>query len=93
VTLEKLAHAGEWKRVAQDKTDGDGRAGELLPPGSAPEAGTYRLTFMTGVYFGMHNLQGFYPQVSVIFEIADPKEHYHVPLLLSPYGYSTYRGS
>ena len=71
--------------------DGDGRARDLLS--SAPEEGHYRLTFDTGAYFRAVGETGFYPQVSVIFVVGDGEEHCHVPLLLSPFGYSTYRGS
>jgi 5-hydroxyisourate hydrolase len=56
-------------------------------------AGTYRLVFDTGAYFREQELEGFYPQVSIDFEVQDGTQHYHVPLLLSPFGYSTYRGS
>lgn len=68
-------------------TDGDGRA-RLLEP-SQVESGTYRLTFDTGSY----NPAGFFPEVTIVFRIEDVAQHYHVPLLLSPFGYSTYRGS
>ena len=57
------------------------------------EAGTYRLTFETGAYFETLEIDGFYPRVSVLFMVRDPTQHHHVPLLLSPYGYATYRGS
>ena len=59
----------------------------------AATAGTYRLTFDTGGYFDAANTAAFYPQAIVTFRVADPAQHYHVPLLLSPFGYSTYRGS
>ena len=67
------------------ETDNDGRA-KLLPKA---EAGTYQLTFDTGAY----NPGGFFPMVTIAFTIAEESQHYHVPLLLSPFGYSTYRGS
>lgn len=78
--------------LARGVTDADGRVADLLAPGSL-EAGTYRITFDTAAYFAATDRQSFYPSVSVVFEIRDPAQHYHVPLLLSPFGYSTYRGS
>jgi 5-hydroxyisourate hydrolase len=73
-------------------TDADGRAGELLA-GAPLEARTYRLTFETGAYFAASARATFYPRVEVTFEVTAPAGHHHVPLLLSPFGYSTYRGS
>jgi 5-hydroxyisourate hydrolase len=68
-------------------TDADGRARVLEP--ERVESGTYRITFDTGAY----NAAGFFPEATIVFRIEDVKQHYHVPLLLSPFGYSTYRGS
>lgn len=73
--------------LARGTTDDDGRIADLGPVDLAP--GTYRITFDTGPYFAAT----FYPEVVLSFTIDDPQEHYHVPLLLSPYAYSTYRGS
>ena len=73
-------------------TDADGRAGDLLA-GAPLEARTYRLTFETGAYFAASARATFYPRVEVTFEVTAPAGHHHVPLLLSPFGYSTYRGS
>jgi 5-hydroxyisourate hydrolase len=78
---------GGFETVALGKTDADGRL-RLVP--DAPEPGTYRLTFETGEYFGGET---FFPVATITFEIKDASQHYHVPLLVSPYGYSTYRGS
>jgi 5-hydroxyisourate hydrolase len=78
--------------LARGVTDADGRVGDLLPPGSL-EPGTYRLTFDTGAYFAAARRATFYPGVTVSFEVVDASQHHHVPLLLSPFGYSTYRGS
>jgi 5-hydroxyisourate hydrolase len=83
---------GRHSVIARGVTDADGRVADLLAPGSL-EAGTYRITFDTAAYFAATDRQSFYPSVSVLFEIRDPTQHYHVPLLLSPFGYSTYRGS
>jgi 5-hydroxyisourate hydrolase len=91
VTLEKQA-AGGWQIAGRGVTDQDGRITHLLA-GSQLAAGTYRLTFDTGAYFSAMKQQAFYPQVQVMFTVSDASQHYHVPLLLSPYGYSTYRGS
>lgn len=88
--LERAQDSG-WEPVGRDTTDGDGRARDLLS--SAPVEGHYRLTFDTGAYFRAVGETGFYPEVSVTFVVGDGGEHYHVPLLLSPFGYSTYRGS
>ena len=72
-----------------------GQAGQEFAAGSGPgfEPGVYRITFDTGVYFQARGVASFYPEVTVTFELAGPGEHYHVPLLLSPFAYSTYRGS
>jgi 5-hydroxyisourate hydrolase len=87
VRLERADDRG-WEEVGRATTDGDGRVRDLLS--SPPEAGRYRLTFETSAYLGQ---AGFYPEVSVTFETGPGQDHYHVPLLLSPFGYSTYRGS
>jgi len=86
VVLERAVN-GHWEPVGRGKTDADGRARDLLS--SVPEEARYRLTFDTGAYLPM----GFYPEVIVTFVVEAGEEHYHVPLLLSPFGYSTYRGS
>jgi len=92
VRLERV-QAGSTEMLGHGMTDADGRLRDLAPPGPALLPGTYRLTFDTGAYFGAQELEGFYPRVSIDFEVRDGLEHYHVPLLLAPYGYSTYRGS
>jgi 5-hydroxyisourate hydrolase len=76
--------------LATAVTDSDGRVREV---GAALDAGDYRLAFATGEYFAASGQQGFYPEVVVTFTVTDPGQHHHVPLLLSPYAYSTYRGS
>jgi 5-hydroxyisourate hydrolase len=90
VVLEQAMDSG-WNPVGRGTTDADGRVRDLLT--SAPKAGRYRLTFDTGTYFRAAGDTGFYPEVSVTFVVGEGDEHYHVPLLLSPFGYSTYRGS
>ena len=81
-----------WKLVGERRTDGNGRCVDLMPDEKA-EAGTYRLLFFTSDYFRERNVKTFYSEIPVIFEVIDPEQHYHVPLLISPFGYSTYRGS
>jgi 5-hydroxyisourate hydrolase len=76
--------AREWVTVGSGATDGDGRLRDLVPADQWG-AGRYRLTFTTG--------RAFFPEVTVEFEVADPRRHHHVPLLISAYGYTTYRGS
>jgi 5-hydroxyisourate hydrolase len=70
----------------------DGRVPGLVADGTL-RAGVHRLTFHTGDWFAAQGTEGFYPLVTVVCQIADPAAHYHVPLLVSPFGYSTYRGS
>lgn len=91
VTLELRAEAGNWREVGRGDTDADGRLRGLTD--GRIEAGLYRLTFHTGGYFGALAVETFYPAVVVLFRVADSAQHYHVPLLVSPFGYSTYRGS
>jgi len=92
VTLEHRGAAGAWEEIARGATDADGRLKTLTPAGTLA-TGHYRITFDTGAYFAASGVEGFYPRASVEFVVADAAAHYHVPLLLSPYGYSTYRGS
>lgn len=82
-----------WTLVAEKKTDSAGRIADFLPAGGAAgNPGVYKLTFLTQPYFAGKQQQSFYPYIDVVFEIKDGA-HYHVPITLSPYGYSTYRGS
>lgn len=92
VVLEAKTDGGGFVEIARGTTNADGRVADLLPPG-AVQSGVYRLTFDTENYFAMSGQQGFYPAVSVLFRTEEERAHYHVPLLLSPWGYSTYRGS
>jgi 5-hydroxyisourate hydrolase len=90
VSLE--IHRGDaWEPAGSGVTDDDGRLGDLLLGGV--EEGTYRIRFDTAAYFTARGVRGFYPEVSVVFDVTDADAHHHVPLLLSPFGYSTYRGS
>ena len=92
VKLEVRMDRG-WVTLAERKTDDDGRVRDLVSDGSKLDAGTYRLTFGTGAYFAARDLSTFFPEATVVFEVRDPAQPHHVPLLLSPFGYSTYRGS
>lgn len=91
IELER-ADGAAWVPVGAGATDDDGRLRTLTPPGPVP-AGTYRIRFATGAYFAALGTTGFFPTVEIQFTVTDGAQHYHVPLLLSPYGYSTYRGS
>lgn len=82
---------GAWLEVGSDTTDVEGRAVDLLA--TTLESGEYRLRFETGAYFDGLGITAFYPYVDVTFSVAHPAEHYHVPILINPFGYSTYRGS
>ena len=88
VRLER-AHDGGWLEISAGTTDGDGRLRDWVPD-TVWGAGRYRLVFDTAAYLGP---DAFFPEVSVVFTISEPRRHHHVPLLLSPYGYTTYRGS
>lgn len=83
----------EWKLLGNGVTNKDGRIADLLPADKPLQPGTYQMRFDTSAYFGACGVQGFYPYVEVTFVIVSVEQHYHVPLLLSPFGYSTYRGS
>jgi 5-hydroxyisourate hydrolase len=87
VTLER---GPDWTEVGSGRTGEDGRLADL---GAADEPGPYRLRFDTGAYFEAGGTRGFFPEVTIEFRVERPEEHHHVPLLLSPFGYSTYRGS
>jgi len=88
VTLE-IRIDGVWQQVTSGRTDADGRVRELGEPG----VGVHRIGFDTGSYFAARGVPTFYPQVSITFEITEGTAHHHVPLLLSPFAFSTYRGS
>ncbi|MFI5133082.1 MAG: hydroxyisourate hydrolase [Chitinophagales bacterium] len=81
-----------WIEIAKGITNSDGRVASLLKKDVLLEHGIYKLKFETQEYFNQLAVQTFYPYVEIVFDITS-EEHYHVPLLLSPYGYSTYRGS
>jgi 5-hydroxyisourate hydrolase len=91
VTLERV-DSGSWSEVAGGTTNDDGRVGVLVEDADL-QIGTYRITFGTGGYFADRGEVSFYPEVGIDFEVHDAAEHYHVPLLVSPWSFSTYRGS
>jgi len=92
VTLEKKE--GEtWQALNKGVTNEQGRISDLYPQGKALEKGLYRVTFKTGEWFEKHKMKSFFPEVPVVFEVDGSVPHYHIPLLLSPYGFSTYRGN
>ena len=92
VRLEVKGEGG-WLSVGRGATDEDGRQRDLVPAGFEFREGDYRLTFDAGAYFAAQGAEGFYTEVTVAFVVRDAGAHYHVPLLLSPYGCTTYRGS
>jgi 5-hydroxyisourate hydrolase len=83
----------DWELVGAERTNDDGRVDDLLDPKAPLQTGNYRLTFDAETYFAEQLIESFYSQITVTFVVSDTNQHYHVPLLLSPFGYSTYRGS
>lgn len=92
IVLDKETASG-WQQIYVGATNADGRVPNMILEGTRVEPGTYRLTFDTAPYFAAAGEPSFYSRVEIFFEIKDPSQHYHVPLLISPFGYSTYRGS
>ena len=90
--LDRRTDGGTYEAVGSGVTDADGRLRTLLEKGDLT-TGVYRLTFDTGAYFTTLGIVAFYPEASVVFAVSSGDEHYHVPLLLNPFGYSTYRGT
>ena len=93
VLLEFRGESGDWQSISRGTTDLDGRLRTLYPDAKPLMPGVYRLTFDTGRYFEAVGASAFYPEVVVVFETLPGEQHYHVPLLLSPFGFSTYRGT
>ncbi len=93
VRLEKQNDNGTWRLVNSARTDQDGRCAQLLPEDHDLAAGIYRLTFETGSYFASLKIVSLYPVVVVTFQVQPDESHFHIPLLLTPNGYTTYRGS
>lgn len=82
-----------WEIIGKGMTNADGRISDLVSETTEIRVGVYRLTFDVANYFEARKIKSFYPTITVTFSIEDPGQHYHVPLLLNPFGYSTYRGS
>lgn len=92
VRLEQLTADGQWRLIGQGVANADGRILDLIEPTSLTP-GHYRLTFETATYFRSFDIATFYPEVTIDFLVTDVTAHYHVPLLINPFGYTTYRGS
>ena len=93
VRLEWRSAQGKWDQLSSGKTDQDGRCAQLLPEGADLVEGIYRLSFETAAYFSAQGALGLYPVVEITFQMPGGESHFHIPLLLSPNGYTTYRGS
>jgi 5-hydroxyisourate hydrolase len=92
VTLARMEN-GAWSLISEAATDDDGRCKHLLPPTQTLQPGTYRIHFQTDAYFERNRLHGLYPYIEIAFTVSDEKQHYHIPLLLTANGFTTYRGS
>ena len=93
VVLDRGGRSDQWQLVGHGQTDADGRLRTLMPADAPLTPGPYRLVFDTGKYFELRGIRAFYPSVIILFEVEAAEAHYHVPLLISPFGYTTYRGS
>lgn len=93
VRLDRRESAGTWTRLNSSCTDGHGRCDQLMPENESLRPGIYRLAFDTASYHLGQNVEGLYPVVEITFQVREGETHFHIPLLLSPYGYTTYRGS
>ncbi len=92
VRLEKQEPSG-WRLLASQRTGSDGRCSQLFPEGEDLSVGSYRLTFDTASYYAAQKVDALYPVVEITFRVKDGETQLHIPLLLSPNGYTTYRGS
>ena len=93
VRLERREITGDWVALASVRTDADGRCSQVLPTEDALRAGLYRLSFDTASYHHAKKVEGFHPVVEITFQVHEGESQFHIPLLLSPHGYTTYRGS
>ncbi len=92
IQLQKIGANNQWLTFCQGVTNADGRISDLLPPGRVLNKENYKAVFQTARYFSELNTASFYPVVEITFRVKD-EHHYHIPLLLNPFGYTTYRGS
>ena len=92
ISLQKPINDNLWEDITSGITNNDGRIPSFLNENQVLKPGIYRMLFDTQSYFQKNSIKGFYPYVPIVFEVKDT-EHYHIPLLLNPFGYSTYRGS
>ena len=93
VRLERREHSGDWLVLFSSRTGPDGRCAQLLPANVGLSAGVYRLNFDTASYFQAQDIATLYPLIEVAFHVLEGESEFHIPLLLSPYGFTTYRGS
>jgi 5-hydroxyisourate hydrolase len=93
VRLERQDASGNWVTLTAARTDHDGRCAQLLPNDKGLPAGLYRLAFDTASYFSGQKIEALYPLIEVTFLVRNEEERFHIPLLLSAHGYTTYRGS
>jgi len=93
VRLERQDASANWAPLGSSRTDSDGRCAQLLAEHVVLREGLYRLSFDTASYFQAHRLEGLYPIVEIVFQVRQGESQFHIPLLLSPNGYTTYRGS
>ncbi|HEY6338758.1 MAG TPA: hydroxyisourate hydrolase [Candidatus Sulfotelmatobacter sp.] len=93
VKLERQEATGLWHLLTAVLTDSEGRCAQLLPPDHPLPSGCYRLRFDTANYYSSQRIEGLYPVVEITFQVRNGESHYHIPLLLSANGYTTYRGS
>ncbi|NCT85322.1 MAG: hydroxyisourate hydrolase [Comamonadaceae bacterium] len=95
VDLERRVEAGQWQALGSGVTDEQGRIRALVPADALGQwsAGEYRVVFRTGEFYARQQQPSFFPEIPVVFRVDSAKQHYHVPLLLSPFGFSTYRGN
>jgi 5-hydroxyisourate hydrolase len=93
VVLELRDRSGAWSEMARGQTDEAGRFAALGAENGEIAAGTYRLGFESGSYYDRKGIESLHPLIQVVFKVRDPRQDYHLPLLVSPHGYTTYRGS
>jgi 5-hydroxyisourate hydrolase len=93
VVLETQGPLRAWRKIGDGRTDADGRVEDLVPHGVRIPTGLYRLTFDVASYFRQQSTTSFYPEITITFGVQDSAQRHHIPLLIGPFGYTTYRGS